>query len=304
MDAQPRLDRRPQALLYETHSHTPLCRHANGLPEEYAAVAYRRNLKGLIVTCHNPMPRDFASKYRMSIEELDAYESMVMHAKNLWSGRVDVRLGMESEYVPGIESYLEKLHTLKPFKYILGSVHPQITEYRTEYFRNDIVAYQKLYFEHLAMAAETKLFDTLSHPDLVKICSPDCWNPSSILTDIQHALDRIARAGTAMELNTSGLLKQLNEMHPGELILNEIRARNIPMVIGGDAHQPERAGADFDVALRLLQRLGFTTVSLFLERHQRQDIPIADALASLTPLTSSPAPDAAAPHQQSEAQHA
>ena len=41
-------------VLYEMHMHTPLCKHARGEPEDYAAVAERRGLKGIVVTCHNP----------------------------------------------------------------------------------------------------------------------------------------------------------------------------------------------------------------------------------------------------------
>ena len=32
-------------LLYETHSHTPLCKHAVGLPGEYAEVAHAAGLR-------------------------------------------------------------------------------------------------------------------------------------------------------------------------------------------------------------------------------------------------------------------
>ena len=41
-------------MLYEMHMHTPLCKHAIGEPEEYAAMAERRGLAGIAVTCHNP----------------------------------------------------------------------------------------------------------------------------------------------------------------------------------------------------------------------------------------------------------
>ena len=271
----------PERLLYETHMHTPLCHHALGMPEEYAAVAWQRNLKGIIVTCHNPMPRSYASHFRMSLDELNTYEDMVTRARELWVGRIDVRLGLESEFVPGIESFLEKLHGMKPFKYILGSVHPQISEYHEEFFKNDILDYQRLYFSHLAMAAETGLFDTLSHPDLVKNCYPDCWNLAAVMPDIQRALDRIAKTGTAMELNTSGTAKSIREMNPGREILKQVRLREIPIVIGADAHKPERAGADFATALQILSELEFKHVSLFLERHQRQDISLDAAIASL-----------------------
>ena len=51
-----------ERIVYESHSHTPLCKHAFGQPTEYAAVAEQRGLQGLIVTCHNPMPDGFSAQ--------------------------------------------------------------------------------------------------------------------------------------------------------------------------------------------------------------------------------------------------
>ena len=51
-------------LLYESHSHTPLCKHARGEPEEYAAVAEARGLKGIIFTCHCPLPDGISHGFR------------------------------------------------------------------------------------------------------------------------------------------------------------------------------------------------------------------------------------------------
>ncbi|MCP4288071.1 MAG: histidinol-phosphatase, partial [Gammaproteobacteria bacterium] len=56
-------------ILYETHLHTPLCKHATGRPEEYAAVAERRGLKGIIVTCHNPTNDGWSPQTRMNLEQ-------------------------------------------------------------------------------------------------------------------------------------------------------------------------------------------------------------------------------------------
>ena len=63
--------------MYESHSHTPLCNHAIGNPTEYAAVASRRGLKGLIVTCHNPMPGNFSARVRMREDQFDEYVELV-----------------------------------------------------------------------------------------------------------------------------------------------------------------------------------------------------------------------------------
>ena len=88
-------------ILYESHMHTPLCKHATGEPEAYAAVAEKRGLKGIIVTCHNPINEAWGAKYRMDIDQFDDYLAMVARARQAWAGRVDVRLGMECDYYPG-----------------------------------------------------------------------------------------------------------------------------------------------------------------------------------------------------------
>ncbi len=270
----------PSALLYESHMHTPLCKHAVGLPGEYAAVAEKKNLKGIIVTCHAPMPDGFGSGHRMAPGQFDAYKAMVARATEEWRGRVDVRLGLESEYVPEYLGYIEKLHGRAEFHHVLGSVHYHIQEYLDAYFKGHWLDFQRTYFRHLAEAAETGLYDTLSHPDLVKNMNPDEWNLPRLMDDIRRALDRIARAGTAMELNTSGVNKTIREMNPGLEILREMRLRNIPVVIGADAHNPGRTGDLFPEALEILQNAGYEEVSFFLNR-KRQTVPIADALASL-----------------------
>ena len=267
-------------MLYESHMHTPLCRHAVGEPEEYAARAEQRGLKGIIVTCHNPLPDGISQSARMYPEQWPEYLDLIQRAREKFAGRVDVRAGLEADYLPGLESFIEKQTSSAPLHHVLGSVHPHIGEYQKRFYHGDDVAFQKQYFEHLAMAAETGLYDTLSHPDLVKNCAPAAWNIDKILPDILRALDRIAAAGTAMELNTSGLLKVIPEMNPGPQMLREMRERNIPVVIGADAHVPQRVGADYETALDLLEDSGYENVSFFLER-KRHDVPISKARASL-----------------------
>ena len=267
-------------LLYESHCHTPLCKHAHGEPREYAAAAETRGLKGIIFTCHCPLPDGISHAVRMAPEEYEAYVDLVARARAEFAGRVDVRLGLESDYFPGIESWAEELHARVPLHHVLGSVHMQVGHYKARYFTGDFFAYQQLYFEHLAESAETRLFDTLAHPDLVKNEAPHAWRFARIQPHIERALDRIAATGVAMELNTSGLHKAVPEMNPGPRMLALMRERSIPIVLGADAHRPTRVAGHYEQALRLLDELGFETVSYFLDR-LRHEVPIAAALASL-----------------------
>lgn len=271
-------------ILYETHSHTPLCKHAVGWPTEYAEAAAARRLRGLTVTCHNPMPDRFSERVRMSPDQLDEYVDLVAQARDRWAGTVDVRLGLEADYFQGYEGWLERQLASKDFHYVLGSVHPQLEEFRQRYWEDDPVEVQKTYFGLLADAAETGLFDSLAHPDLVKNVTANDWQPQNVLDAILHALDRIAETGVAMELNTSGANKTIPEMNPFPEMLVEMNARGIPVVIGADAHEPQRVGDNFDGAIDLLARCGYSHLSFFLER-QRQEVPIEKARESLRPTT-------------------
>ncbi len=259
--------------------HTPLCKHASGDPEQYAEVAERRGLRGVIFTCHNPVA-DWGLHVRMEEHEFDTYLKIVEQARVKMLGRVEVLVGLESDFVPGMESYLEKLHKLAPLNYVLGSIHPQLAEYRARYFTGDPVAFQRQYFTHLAEAAETGLFDCLSHPDLVKNIAPRTWNVEQMLEHICLCLDRIAKTGMAMELNTSGLQKSIEEMNPGPVILREMNRRNIPVVIGSDSHKPGRVGDDFELACDNLTAAGYTEIHFFIGR-KRQTVSIAEAKGSL-----------------------
>ncbi len=267
-------------ILYDSHLHTPLCKHAVGEPEAYAWVAQQRGLKGIVFTCHNPMENGLSAGVRMGVSELGTYVEMVARARTAWVGQVDVRLGIESDYAPGMEPWLEKLHGMAEFHHVLGSVHPHLQYYQERYFNGDIFAYQHTYFEHLAMAAETGLFDTVAHPDLVKNAAPSAWDPEGLMDVIRPSLDRIAATDTAMELNTSGLGKGFGEMNPGPVILAEMHERDIPVVIGSDAHVPERVAADFEDAFDRLSAAGYTHVNIVLDR-KREALPIARARESL-----------------------
>jgi histidinol-phosphatase (PHP family) len=269
-------------LLYESHMHTPLCRHARGEPEEYAEQARRRNLRGVTVTCHNPCPDGYSASVRMREEEFPAYLALVERARAAYAGRVDVRLGLEYDYAPGFEPWIESQLGSARFSHVLGSVHPQMSEYRARYDTATPLDYQRVYFEHLARAAESRLFDTLAHPDLVKNIYPAAWDLDRIMPDVRRALDRIARTGVAMELNTSGRHKDVKEINPGPRILFEVRERGIPVVLGSDAHEPGRVAEGWEEALDLLASLGFTHLRQFIDR-QPHDVPIPAARASLTP---------------------
>jgi histidinol-phosphatase (PHP family) len=267
--------------------HTPLCKHAAGEPEEYAEQALKRGLAGIVFTCHSPMPRGFWPSVRMSESELETYIEMIERCRKRFEGRLEIRLGMETDYFPGFEKWAESLHQRAPFHYCLGSVHFQGPEYQEKFEGWNHFEFHRSYWRNLAASAETGLFDCLAHPDLIKNHRSKPWNFAEWNEDVVAALDRIAKTGVCMELNTSGMNKHYPEMNPGPAMLRMMHERGIRVVLGSDSHSPRRVGDQFVNALETMQKVGYTEVSVFHNR-KRIDLPIPTVLPQLIAATQQP----------------
>ena len=68
------------------HMHTPLCRHAQGEPVEYAARAVEVGLEEIGFSDHSPMRRDDFDNWRMRLDQLDEYVEKVRRAQKDFPG--------------------------------------------------------------------------------------------------------------------------------------------------------------------------------------------------------------------------
>ena len=86
---------------------------------------------------------------------------------------------------------------------------------------------------------------------------------SHILTETAEAM---ARSGICAEINTRGLRRPCSEIYPSEQFLKIMRSYDIPIVFGSDAHAPEEVGKDFEKAIKLAKKVGYTSACVFANR--------------------------------------
>lgn len=182
----------------------------------------------------------------------------------------DLKLGIEADYIPGREDRMAALLDGHPWDYVVGSIH-FLGDGALDYDKYDVWTRAdsadkvwRTYFECLAEAAMSGLFDVLAHPDLVKHWGSERPQPERdrrYYYDI--AMEAIADSGIAIELSTAGLRKPVGELYPSEAFLEMVVDAGNPIVLSSDAHTPDLLGYGYDRAIAQLERLGVREIGVF-----------------------------------------
>lgn len=264
-------------MIADYHIHTPLCKHAGGMPDQYVARAKSLNLTEICFTDHAPAPDGYDPTNRMELRSFPEYRSIVEEQSQ--SAQIPILFGIEADYYRGNDGFLEKWLPEQDFDFVLGSVHyvetwgidnpDEINAWKSA----DVSTVWREYFVLVAELAQTGLYDAVAHIDLPKKFA--YRPPEDEIADIvAPGLDAVAKAGMAIEINTSGLRRPVHEIYPSPQILSQARARNIPILFGSDAHRPQDVGADFVRAIQLVKDAGYTQYTSYRKRNSSQiDLP-------------------------------
>jgi len=203
------------------------------------------------------------------IDDLERYCAFVRE-------ETDLRLGLEVDFVPGREDRTQNLIDRCELDYVIGSVH-FLGDHSVDWDRYDVwetgrrpEAIWTRYFETLAAAARSGLYDILAHPDLVKMWGAERPRPPGDLRRYyEPALEAIAETGIAIEVSTAGLRKPVGEIYPAPAFLAGALEAGAPVALSSDAHLPEQIGYAYDRALELLDGAGVRELAVFAGRTRR-----------------------------------
>jgi histidinol-phosphatase (PHP family) len=200
-------------------------------------------------------------------DDLDAYCEFVR--------TTPLRLGIEADFVPGAEDRTANLLDAREFDYVVGSVHflGEVAvdhEGYDAWQAGDPDAVWRRYFEMLAQAARSGLFDVLAHPDLVKVWGSGRPQPErDPRFYYEPAIEAIAESGLAVEVSTAGLRKPIGEIYPSPQFAEMCVEAGADFALSSDAHVPEQVGHGYDQALEFLERIGVDRICVFEHRRRR-----------------------------------
>jgi histidinol-phosphatase (PHP family) len=264
--------------LVDYHVHTARCGHAAGAMERYVERAIQAGLTELGFSDHLFMywlPRDRRDPVLgMADWEHDFYIEDVERCRRQYAADITIRLSTEADFIPGHEAELEAILHQYDWDYVIGSVHfldgwgfddgRQLSGFEAW----DIDALYARYFDLVGASAETGLFDTIGHADLVKKFG---HRPARDQSERYARLaSRLAKAGVCVEVNTAGLRKPAREIYPSPELLLALRLADVPVTFGSDAHAPNEVASDLESAARLMADVGYRAFVKYAARRRTE----------------------------------
>lgn len=249
----------------DLHNHTSLCNHAVGEMHEYVEKAILAGTKYFGFSDHAPM--DFDPKYRMSFDDISAYEQKVLALKEKYKKDIEIFLAYEVDYLQG---HMDARIFEADVDYLIGSVHFigewgfDNPEFIGRYEHEDIDAIWQKYFDAIESMAKSGSFDIVGHFDLIKVFK---FMPKKDINLIaKNALLAIKKADMVLELNGAGFRKPIAESYPSMPLLREAFRLGIPITFGSDAHAPEQVGMFSKELVEIAKDIGYKECAIFRKR--------------------------------------
>ncbi|MDO4483546.1 MAG: histidinol-phosphatase [Clostridia bacterium] len=226
------------------HTHTARCMHAEGTDEQYVLAAIEGGFRGLGFADHIPWPfkSGFVSPIRMPMSDLDGYLNSVNQLRERYADRIELYMGMESEYFPRYRDHYDYLRDRGCQYFILGQ-HYNDTEEENDYigFECETDDGVKRYADQVAEALNTGIFCYVAHPDLfMRHRTADQYSNACI--EAAKVICQAAKeANVPIEYNLLGLDLQLqgrDRGYPSTPFWQQASAYGNRVILGVDAHKP------------------------------------------------------------------
>ena len=269
-------------LNYNLHQHT-LFSDGKDVPEKYIEKALELGFSAMGFSEHSPLP--FDNDFSLKNEDIDTYIKTIDHLKEKYNDRLAVYRSLEMDFIPGMSEDFDFWRKRCRTDYLIGSVHlvkpdgfddlwfTDGPDYRiydkgiTSFFGGDIRKAVQAFYNQTCQMIETQRFDIIGHFDKITM-----HNRNRFFTDeekwyrrlVDETVELIKQKGLIVEINTRGIYKKRSEtFFPDGYALQQVKEKNIPVLISSDAHQSSEINMLFDEAVRYLSETGFREVMFF-----------------------------------------
>ena len=219
--------------------------------DEFISAAVKKDIKEICFTDHMPISVSNAHD-RIPRGKVREYCERVRETAKRYEGIISLKCGIEIDYHPSVKDEIDRVLTEGDFDYVLGSshLHAFIKDFQNYTF-NDFAS---MSIENSTLAAESGLFNTVSHLDMYKFVfinpkrfplKDDGYDVMRHEAEIKALLDVIAKENVRLEINPhlAEGRPDLSLMYPEETIVKWALDKGCLFAYGSDAHSPSSVGA-------------------------------------------------------------
>ncbi len=196
------------------------------------------------------------------------------NAKRKYSDNLKVLCGIELGEPMHDKNCTQKALSYGDYDFILASVHNlRNTEdfYFLDYTKLDVNELLTKYFNELIETASFEHFDSLAHLTYPLRYILDKTGNLPDLSLFSEQIDEIYKIliknNKALEINVSGLFKELKTTLPDEKLVRRFKELGGKYItIGTDSHNAESVGKGIEEGIEVAKRAGFTQYTIFEKR--------------------------------------
>ena len=232
-------------------------------PKELIECAIENGFETLAITDHYPRPDGIGTGWSQSFYSDEDYQNL-RKLKEEYSGKINVLIGAEFEWLPNKIDWLSKQISKREYDIKIISVHQIFLDdkyytinYTDEAFREpldllggDIKKMIKIYYQSIRDAVKSKWFDIVGHLDVIKTLNSDSKyfseDESWYREEVMKTLEAIKESGMKMEVNFQGLIRACACQWPSGWIIKEVKKMGIKLVVGTDAHSGSELSLDWN----------------------------------------------------------
>ena len=257
-------------MYYDSHIHSLNSPDGSSSVMAICARAIAIGLSGIALTDHVEI--EFGA--RIAREVVENLKADIKRARNIYGERLEISLGIELGEAHHNLRLARDLTSDPEIDFVIGSLHkPRNWEdyYFVDYDVTDPDEMLSTYCDELMEMAVGECYDVIGHIFFqLRYMSAKTrarYNLSPYLGRIREILRVAARAGKGIEINTSGLWRNVGITLPPMEVVKIFREEGGEILTtGSDAHRLERVGLSIDGGVKCIAAAGFDKFAFYKKR--------------------------------------
>lgn len=217
-------------------------------------------------------------------DKFKLYYQAVKRAKEYYQDKINIRVGVEVDYLPEKEKEIKNALEIRPFvndyqfknsqevfefDFVMGSVHfiGKPLKYFSDYLEKGEYWLIDEYFNLIKKSISSNLFNVIGHPELIKYFIK--LTDKDYVKYLEEIINLLIKHNVAIDVNTDYLKDSktgeilTERINPGIEMLKMCQEKGVPLILGSDAHKPEKIANNFIAAIDLLKSLGVKKMFYF-----------------------------------------